>query len=143
MTKRGLGICMAVAFLGCAQPQRQEVLDVLHAQREAWNAGSVEGYMEGYWDAPDLTFVSGGTVTKGYDVVLERYRSHYSSPVLMGKLSFTDEEVRFLSESSAIVTGQWRLARQNDEPWGRFTLLLQKKPGGWKIVYDHTSSGGE
>jgi len=143
MKRHRAAIVLAAAFLGCAQTQRQEVLDVLHAQMEAWNAGSVEGYMEGYWNSPDLTFVSDGTVTKGYDVVLERYRSHYSSPVLMGKLSFTDEEVRSLSESSAIVTGQWRLARQNDEPWGRFTLLLQKKPEGWKIVYDHTSSGGE
>jgi len=143
MTRHGAGVFLAVVFFGCAAVQEQEVLDVLQAQVKAWNAGSVDGYMEGYWNSPDLTFVSGGTVTKGYDVVLERYRRHYSSPELMGTLSFSDETVRFLSESSAIVTGEWRLARQLDHPWGRFTLLLHKKPEGWKIVYDHTSSGGQ
>lgn len=143
MTTQRLVACLAALFLGCAQGREEVVLEVLHAQARAWNAGSVEGYMEGYWNSPDLTFVSGGTVTKGYDVVLERYRRHYSSPELMGKLSFSDEQVRFLSESSAIVTGEWRLVRQDDEPWGRFTLLLQKMPEGWRVVYDHTSSGME
>lgn len=143
MTRQHFAACLAVLLFGCAQPRQQEVLDVLQAQVRAWNAGSVDGYMEGYWNSSDLTFVSGGTVTKGYDVVRERYRRRYGSPELMGKLSFSGEEVRFLSESSAIVTGQWRLARQNDEPWGRFTLLVQKLPEGWRVVYDHTSSAGE
>lgn len=143
MMSHGTVVLLAVLSLGCARVDEQEVLDVLQAQVKAWNAGSVDGYMEGYWDSPDLTFVSGGTVSKGYDVVLERYRRRYSSPELMGTLSFSDETVRLLSESSAIVTGEWRLTRQHDEPWGRFTLLLHKKSQGWKIVYDHTSSGGD
>jgi len=143
MMSRGTSLLLAVLFFGCARVQEQEVLDVLQAQVKAWNEGSVEGYMRGYWNSPDLTFVSGGTVTRGYDVVLERYRRRYSSPELMGRLSFSDESVRLLSHSSAIVTGEWRLTRQHDEPWGRFTLLLHKKSGDWKIVYDHTSSGGE
>lgn len=143
MRKYPIAVGLAFALLGCAHVQQEDVLAVLQAQVQAWNAGSVEGYMQGYWNSPELTFVSGGSVTKGYDVVLERYRRHYNSPELMGTLTFSDEEVRFLSETSAIVTGEWRLARQSDEPWGRFTLLLQEKPEGWKVVYDHTSSGSE
>jgi ketosteroid isomerase-like protein len=137
-------IMPTVAFVvlllpGCSKPEAGDVLRVLEAQKRAWNAGSVDGYMEGYFNSDELTFVSGGTVTKGYNFVRDRYHRAYSSPEQMGVLSFSDLKVIFLSNASAVVTGEWRLKRQTDEPWGRFTLLVEKKPEGWKIVYDHTS----
>ena len=133
----------AVLLLGCAGPQRSAILEVLDAQVNAWNAGSVDGYMEGYWKSEAVTFVSGGSVTKGYEVVRDRYRRNYSTPERMGTLSFGDIELVVLSSSSALITGQWRLKRPSDEPWGRFTLLFEKKSEGWKIVYDHTSLARE
>ena len=133
-------VALVILFVsGCGAPDESEVLHVLETQRRAWNTGSVEGYMEGYWKSEELTFVSGGTVTKGYATVLERYRQGYSSPELMGELSFTGLHTEFFSRTSAVVTGEWRLRRLADEPWGRFTLLLKRLPEGWKVVYDHTS----
>ncbi|MBA3248624.1 MAG: nuclear transport factor 2 family protein, partial [Pyrinomonadaceae bacterium] len=32
------------------------------------------------------------------------------------------------------------LTRANDNPRGRFTLLLRRTAQGWRIVHDHTSS---
>lgn len=128
-----------LAFTACQTPEEREVLQVLESQQRAWNAGSVEGYMEGYWNSEELTFVSGGTVTRGYSVVSERYSRSYDSAERMGQLAFSDVRVEFFSSTAAIVTGEWRLRRRSDEPWGRFTLVLKKMPEGWKIVYDHTS----
>src|SRR5437899_6906193 len=67
-------------------PQNEEALEQLRAdaeegikhmlvsQIEAWNHGQIEGFMQGYWRSPDLTFYSGGTVTKGWEPTLQRYR---------------------------------------------------------------------
>jgi len=47
---------------------------------------------------------------------------------------------RRLSPDAAVVLGRWRLARANDEPHGRFTLIFRRMPEGWRIVHDHTSA---
>jgi len=39
---------------------------VLLSQVEAWNRGKLEGFMQGYWHSPDLTFFSGATETRGW-----------------------------------------------------------------------------
>jgi ketosteroid isomerase-like protein len=109
-------------------------------QVDAWNAGNVEGYMTGYWQSDSTTFVSGGSRFNSYDSLQARYKRSYPTPEAMGQLSFEELEIVFLSPSAAIARGIWRLRRQDDEPWGRFTLLVDRKEQGWRIVYDHTSS---
>ncbi len=47
-----------------------DIPEVLMLQVDAWNRGDLDGYMLGYLYSPDLTFRSGGTVTKGYDETL-------------------------------------------------------------------------
>ena len=113
---------------------------VLDAQREAWNRGDIEGYMDGYDRADTTIFVSGDSVTRGWKTVLDRYKRNYDSREKMGTLSFSDLETRLLSKDSAVVVGRWHLQRAKDEPHGRFTLIFRKTREGWKIVHDHTSS---
>ena len=115
-------------------------LEVLARQADAWNRGDLDGYMAGYLNSPDLTFRSGGTVTKGYDETLARYRKKYQTGnAEMGKLTFDDLAVRQF-ENAVIVTGRWTLDRTADTPTGLFTLRMELTGDGWKIVDDHTSS---
>ena len=121
---------------------RAAIRDMLSRQVDAWNAHNLEGFMAGYWNSPDLTFFSGGSVTKGWAPTLERYRAKYLAEGReMGKLDFFDLEVDVLAPDSAVVYGHWRLtmpkAEQNSG--GLFSLVLRKFPDGWKIVHDHTS----
>lgn len=113
---------------------------VMDAQREAWNRGDIEGYMDGYDRSPKTEFVGGDTITRGWQTVLERYKRNYDSREKMGVLTFSDLEFTFLSKDAALVLGRWRLKRANDEPHGTFTLLFRKTKAGWKIVHDHSSS---
>jgi beta-aspartyl-peptidase (threonine type) len=129
------GLCAAFAQDGTA-----DIRKVLVDQIKAWNDGSVEGYMKGYWNSDSTTFVSGGTVTRGYRDVLARYKKAYDTREKMGKLEFSELGIRKVTSDLAIATGAWQLTRSNDKPGGRFTLILEKKPEGWRIVYDHTSS---
>src|SRR2546427_4406199 len=113
---------------------------VLEAQRDAWNRGDIEGYMDGYARSADTVFVSGDNVMRGWQSVLERYKKSYSSREKMGVLTFSDLEITLVGKDAAVVLGRWHLQRANDEPHGRFTLILRKTKQGWRIVHDHTSS---
>jgi beta-aspartyl-peptidase (threonine type) len=117
-----------------------EIRTVLDNQVAAWNRGDIDGYMHGYWDSDSTIFVSGGTLTKGYLEVLSRYKKNYDTSEQMGKLEFRELWVRMLSANSAVASGVWELARKADKPWGRFTLIVERKPEGWRITHDHTSS---
>ncbi len=115
---------------------------MLVSQIEAWNHGQLEAFMQGYWHSPDLTFFSGGTVTKGWEPMLLRYRQRYQSQGKeMGQLEFQDLNIDLLSRRAAVVTGKWQLSfSDGTKPHGLFTLIVKRMPAGWKIVHDHTSA---
>lgn len=113
---------------------------VLNEQRDAWNRGSIEGYMDGYARSNETVFISGDSLTRGWQTVLDRYQKNYDSREKMGVLTFSEVEINVLSKDAAIVMGRWHLQRTKDQPQGRFTLLFRRTKAGWKIVHDHTSS---
>jgi len=113
---------------------------VIEGQREAWNKGDIEGYMDGYDRSDKTVFVSGDTVTHGWQTVLDRYKKGYDTREKMGQLTFSDLEFTILSKDSAVVVGRWLLKRTNDEPHGRFTLIFKKTKQGWRIILDCTTS---
>jgi beta-aspartyl-peptidase (threonine type) len=116
------------------------VRGVLKEQVEAWNKGDLDRFMGTYWDSDELTFYSGGTVTKGRKAVAERYRKTYQADGKeMGKLAFSDLEVQALGPETALARARWKLVTSKETFEGLFTLILRKFPDGWKIVHDHTS----
>ena len=113
---------------------------ILDAQKNAWNRGDIEGFMDGYERSPNIVFLSGDNVSRGWQTVHDRYQKNYNSREKMGTLEFSDIEVNVVSKDTAVMIGRWHLARANDEPHGRFTLIFRKTKQGWRIVHDHTSS---
>jgi len=118
---------------------KADIKKVIDEQAAAWNNGDIEGFMKGYWNSPEMTFVSGNNVTKGWQPTLERYKKGYDSRAKMGVLSFTELEITVTSKESAVVLGRFTLIRENDKPTGMFTLNFRKFKDGWKIILDHTS----
>jgi ketosteroid isomerase-like protein len=117
----------------------QSILEVMTNQAAAWNAGNLEGFMLGYWNSDQLVFVSGDKVTRGWQATLDNYKKSYDSRAKMGTLTFSDLDVTVFSKDAASVLGSWSLAREKDNPKGKFTLLFRKIKGNWRIVHDHTS----
>jgi len=113
---------------------------VLEAQAAAWNRGDVSGYMDGYERAETTTLISGDSVTRGWQVVHDRYKKGYDTPEKMGTLAFSELEIKPLSEFYANVTGRWQLTRAKDTPHGRFALIFRRTNAGWRIVQDTTTS---
>jgi uncharacterized protein (TIGR02246 family) len=131
---------------GAGQMSKQDVKTVtairavLEAQTAAWNRGDIEGFMDGYARSPDIVFISGDSLTHGWQTVLDRYKKGYDSREKMGTLAFSDLNVKLISKDAAVVTGRWQLARDKDTPHGRFTLIFRRRSEGWRIVHDHTSA---
>lgn len=139
-------IPLSVAAQNAPTPNKREsrmrvaVRAVLDAQAQAWNRGDIEGYMDGYARSPDTVFVSGDTVARGWQTVLDRYRKRYDSRDKMGSLTFSDLEITVLGNDAVLAVCSWRLMRANDEPHGKSTLILRRTKQGWKIVHDHSSA---
>jgi uncharacterized protein (TIGR02246 family) len=143
-------LLLAMAGSGVARAADNEaaaIRQVMAQQAAAWNRGDVAGYMRGYKDAPDTTFV-GSTVRKGYRTILDGYRRHYATARQMGRLTFSELDVRLLPGSGgevryAAVTGRFHLDRDAHGEAARddgvFSLLWEKTAEGWKIILDHTS----
>ena len=132
----------AAAFDG--EAVRAGVLATLDAQVEAWNRGSVRGFMDGYVRSDTLRFLSGGSVRTGWEEAFYGYVRSYPDAEAMGQLAFSDLSVTPLSPRRALAWGRWRLQRAGDEPGmgpgGLFTLVLVATPDGWRVAHDHTSS---
>jgi len=116
-----------------------DIKKVMTDQAEAWNGGDIDSFMRGYWNSDKLVFVSGANVTRGWQPTLDRYKRTYDTRAKMGTLTFSDLEITLLSKDSAVVLGSWSLARESDNPHGKFTLIFRKFREGWRIVMDHTS----
>lgn len=120
--------------------REQEIRAVIQAQQDAWNHGDIDAFMNGYWRSEQTLFVSGDDVTRGWKTVNERYKAKYSDHEKMGTLTFSDLEIRVLTDDAAVALGHWQLARKKDNPRGRFTLIFRRVPEGWRIIHDHTSA---
>ena len=135
--------CVAI---GCAnrddadRNERLRIEVVLRLQETAWNKGDLDGFMAGYWNSPDLEFVSDKT-TKGFQPTKDRYFKRYKAEGQeMGTLAFRDLQIMLVGPTEATVTGRWKLTMAKQSPAGGFTLTFRKFDDGWKIAKDVTTS---
>lgn len=122
--------------------QEAAIRGVLAAQEKAWNRADVVTFMGGYEKSSALSFSGTSGVTRGWQNVLERYRKRYPDEQAMGKLNFTDIEVRLVGAEAALVLGRFDLTRSEKaggDAAGHFSLVFRKTTAGWRIIHDHTS----
>ncbi len=112
----------------------------LMVQAAAWNEGDLDGFMNGYWKNDELKFVSGGTVTKGWDATLKKYRERYAGASGLGQLGFEKLDVKLVTDDVAVVTGRFNLNNSGSNSSGLFSLVMRRDNGAWRIVHDHTSA---
>jgi len=137
----------ALAAAGCGAAQRRfessdraAVAAVLEQQRVAWNRGDLAAYMQGYARTADLVFTSAGQIRRGWDDTMRRYQSRYGGDRAgMGQLAFEILQVQPVGADGAVVLGRWHLTATPNAGGGVFSVVLERRPEGWRIVHDHTS----
>jgi uncharacterized protein (TIGR02246 family) len=133
---------LLVPVVSQAAGPEAEIRAVLAAQEAAWNRADVAAFMEGYEKSADLTFSGTSGVTRGWQNVLDRYRQRYPGAEAMGRLQYSEIEVRLIGSEAALVLGRFSLTRTEKaggNASGHFSLVFRKTPAGWRIIHDHTS----
>lgn len=120
------------------RPAADIIRGVLMAQAAAWNEGDLEAFMGGYWKSPDVRFVSGTNVTKGWQQTLKRYRERYGQSSSLGRLSFDGLDIQVVTDDVAVIVGRFNLASGAATETGAFTLVMKRFDGLWRIVHDHS-----
>jgi ketosteroid isomerase-like protein len=133
------------ALAGCSRgfaPADREALQALiERQQAAWNRGDLASYMEGYARTPALVFTSGGKIRRGFDETMTAYQKRYGgNRAGMGLLAFQVLEVQPVGADGAVMLGRWRLTDTPNAGGGVFSVVAERRPEGWRIVHDHTSS---
>ncbi len=117
----------------------QQILQALDIQKNAWNSGDLNRFMDTYWKNDSLMFIGKTGVTYGWQNTLNNYKKGYPDTAAMGKLNFDILHVKRLSVLYFSVVGKWHLTRSIGNMGGHFTLLFKKIKNKWLIVTDHSS----
>jgi ketosteroid isomerase-like protein len=117
----------------------QLIRNAIEEQRNAWNSGDKERFMQTYWQSDSLMFIGKSGVTYGWQATLDNYKKGYPDTAAMGKLDFNILEVKRLSAIYFFVVGKWHLTRSIGNVGGHFTLLFRKVKDKWLIIADHSS----
>jgi ketosteroid isomerase-like protein len=119
---------------------RDAVKAVLDAQMQAWNKGDLAGYMNGYAKTDWLVFTSGGKVRRGWQDTHDTFQNKYAKdPAAMGKLVFEILSIDPVGADGAVVLGNWILTASPSDGRGVFSVILERRADGWKVIHDHTS----
>ena len=113
---------------------------VMSMQEDAWNAGDIGQFMEGYWKSQQLVFVGASGITYGWSSTKENYIKRYPDLNAMGELTFEIIHISRIDKSTVLLLGGFNLKRIEDGLSGYFTLLWKKIDNEWLIISDHTSS---
>lgn len=132
----------SVLFAQSITPEAKAIRAMMDNQVADWNRGDMDAFVKSYKNSPDILFM-GAQIAKGYDQMVVRYRTAYSTPEKMGKLTFSMLEVQPLDAHFATVTGHFHLDRTpagGGNAGGHFLLVVEKTLDGWKIVRDSTTA---
>jgi uncharacterized protein (TIGR02246 family) len=122
--------------------QNGDIQVMLQNSEATWNRGDLVAFVSDYEDSPETTFIGNEVVHGGREAILGRYRRRYPNREAMGRLTFSEVEVRTLAAGVALADGKYELKRSTSaggDASGRFTIILKKTRAGWKIIHDHSS----
>ncbi|MDG1158289.1 MAG: DUF4440 domain-containing protein [Flavobacteriales bacterium] len=115
------------------------IRNIMIDQEIAWNSGSLEGFMQAYWNSEDLSFIGSRGLQKGWQRTLDNYKKSYPDKETMGILKFDILEMKMIDSDNAFVIGKWQLQRKEQDIDGHFSLWWKKINQEWLIVADHSS----
>lgn len=105
-----------------------------------WNRGDLDAFMSDYAPESTTTYVDGRRSRAGFDFIRGVYAPRFAPGATRDSLHFEEVEVRPLSATLALVTARYILQRENTiTASGPFTLVMERRPEGWRILHDHSS----
>jgi len=120
--------------------EEQQVAALLARLVERWNAHDIEGYMDGFWNSPDLLIVVEAEEQMGWANVFASYQRGYPDRAAMGTVHVERTLVQPIKDDVAFAMEWWRASFPGSHSvYATTTYLLRKFAEGWKITAAHTS----
>lgn len=112
-------------------------LALLDAQRDAWNAGDLEGYLAAC--APDVLYVTAKGPVYGRDALRARMIAAYPDRAAMGRLTLDVLHLDADTATEVRVVMQWRVTRDDGTAVGGYALVIVAlHDGRWVMTHDAT-----
>jgi ketosteroid isomerase-like protein len=120
---------------------RQEIVAQLNRAAFDWNRGDLEGFLSDYAPESTTTFIDGRRARHGIDFIRQNYTRWFTAGARRDSLHFEEVEARQLSSTLTLVTARYILQRGGTvSSSGPFTLVMERRREGWRILHDHSSS---
>jgi|ERR1700722_753795 uncharacterized protein (TIGR02246 family) len=125
------------------KPGAQQVYELLLKMLDRWNAHDIEGYLEVYWNSPELLVVIDSEQFNGWQQLHDSYTNGYLDHGAMGFIQPRRIQVKLLKPDLALALTWWSITFPTSKKtvMGNTTLDLQKFDDGWKVVAAHSSTG--
>jgi len=140
--KNILAITLLIIICSCKSTQPTLIEDetairnILKQQQKAWSDNDMAGFMQGYWKSDELTYYSGGKITKGWNTTLANYLRKYPSKKETGTLNFEIANITKINDDAYWVMGSYFLTRDAGDANGTFMIVFKRIDGEWKIIGD-------
>jgi len=129
------------AAVGTGADLQAEIEQVFDRSARDWNAGDLDGFMSDYAREDSTSYISRGQVRYGFDRIRAAYASRFAPGAARDSLRFENLAARPLGASHALVTARFILHRADSTTAsGPFTVVMERRADGWKILHDHTST---
>ena len=111
------------------------------ASAAAWNSGNLDAFMADYARDSLTTYMGRRAPVYGWSTIRSQYEPSFRPGARRDSLRFEGLAARALSPTLALVTARFILHRGDSvTASGPFTLVMERRPDGWKILHDHTST---
>ncbi len=118
-----------------------QIQTLLDRSAEAWNAGDLEGFMATYDRSPSTTYAGADEVLAGWEEIRSHYAPRFRPGAERDSLHFESLRTRPLGQRHALAVARYVLHRDGEiTATGRFTLVVVRIEGDWRIIHDHSSA---
>jgi uncharacterized protein (TIGR02246 family) len=118
-----------------------QITSQLDRAADDWNRGDLERFLSDYAAESTTTFIDGRRSRHGFEFIRQNYAPRFAPGARRDSLRFEEVEARHLSPDLALVTARFVLTRGGTvTASGPFTLVMERRPAGWRILHDHSSS---
>jgi hypothetical protein len=131
-----LFLCSCSTTKPTALDDEAAIRKILTEQQKTWSDNDIDGFMQGYWQSDELTYFSGGKITKGWNTTLANYIRKYPSEKETGTLNFEIANITKINDDAYWVMGSYFLARDAGDANGTFMIVFKRINGEWKIIGD-------
>ncbi|GAB3537123.1 nuclear transport factor 2 family protein [Pontibacter brevis] len=118
----------------------QAVQQALDGQMHAWNKGDLEAAMAFYWNSPEMLWISKAGVERGYQEVLDVFRTDFADPSQMGYYTYEPLHIEQLSPEAVFYVFRWKTEKDGAVLMGGVSSQVWKKvEGKWVATSEHAS----